>query len=78
LVVGSGIVWVVMIAFFGWLLRADHVGGRQIAWRTIWAFGFLLVTLIGLQVLTGGHIYPRATAAAAAPVVDVSQGAARR
>jgi hypothetical protein len=23
--------------------------------RTLYAFGFLLVTLIGLQVLTGGH-----------------------
>lgn len=56
LIVGSAIVWLVMIVFFGWLLRADHVGGRQIAWRTLWAFGFLLVTILGLQVLSGGHV----------------------
>jgi len=55
LVLGSGIAWIVMIAFFGWVLQADRVGGKQIALRTIWAFGFLLVTLLGLQVLTGGH-----------------------
>ena len=51
-----------MIAFFLWLLRADHLGGRQIALRTLYAFGFLLVTLIGLQVLTGGHRPTRASA----------------
>jgi hypothetical protein len=62
LVIGSGVVWLVMILFFGWLLRANHVGGKQIALRTIWAFGFLLVTLIGLQVLTGGHSHPRSEA----------------
>jgi ABC-type uncharacterized transport system permease subunit len=55
LVVGSAIAWIVMVAFFLWLLRADRVGGKQIALRTLYAFGFLLVTLIGLQVLTGGH-----------------------
>ncbi|HUE15521.1 MAG TPA: cytochrome c biogenesis protein CcsA [Planctomycetaceae bacterium] len=55
LVVGSAIVWIVMVGFFLWLLRADHLGGKQIALRTLYAFGFLLVTLIGLQVLTGGH-----------------------
>ena len=62
LVVGSAIVWVVMIGFFLWLLRADHLGGKQIALRTLYAFGFLLVTLIGLQVLTGGHRPTRADA----------------
>jgi len=45
----------VMVAFFLWILRADRPGGKQIALRTLYAFGFLLVTLIGLQVLTGGH-----------------------
>ena len=42
LVVGSAIVWIVMVAFFLWLLRADHFGGKQIALRTLYAFGFLL------------------------------------
>ena len=62
LVVGSAVVGVVMIGFFLWLLRAEHLGGRQIALRTLYAFGFLLVTLIGLQVLTGGHRSTRTSA----------------
>lgn len=55
LVVGSGVVWVLMVGFLVWLLRSDHVGGRQVAWRTIWAFGLVLATLLGLQVLFKGH-----------------------
>lgn len=62
LVVGSVIIWCVMVAFFLWLLRADHLGGKQIALRTLYAFGFLLITLIGLRVLTGGHRTTRASA----------------
>jgi ABC-type uncharacterized transport system permease subunit len=55
LVVGSGLVWLLMVAFLAWLLRSDHVGGKQVALRTIWAFGLVLVTLLGLQVLFSGH-----------------------
>lgn len=50
----SGIAWIVMIVFFIWLIRAQRTAGKLVAWRTLWAFGFLLVTLIGLQVLTSG------------------------
>lgn len=53
-VVISGIVWLVMIVFLVWLVRAQRTAGKSVAWRTIWAFGFLLVTLIGLQILTSG------------------------
>jgi ABC-type uncharacterized transport system permease subunit len=67
LVVGSAVVWIVMIAFFLWLLRAEHLGGKQIALRTLYAFGFLLITLIGLQVLTGGHRPSRTNAQAPGP-----------
>jgi ABC-type uncharacterized transport system permease subunit len=62
LVVGSAIVWLVMVAFFLWLLRADNLGGKQIAIRTLYAFAFLFITLIGLQVLTGGHRTIRSSA----------------
>ncbi len=50
----TGAVWLLMMLFFGWLLRSENAAGKQVAWRTIWAFGFLLVTLIVMQVLTGG------------------------
>jgi len=52
-VVINGIIWVVMVCFFIWLIRSRRPAGKQVAWLTLWAFGFLLVTLIGLQVLSG-------------------------
>ncbi len=55
LVVGSGLVWLVMVGFLVWLLRADHAGGKQVALRTIWALGLVLATLLGLQVVFNGH-----------------------
>jgi ABC-type transport system involved in cytochrome c biogenesis permease subunit len=53
-VIISGIVWLVMVVFFVWLLKSHRPIGKQIAWMTIWAFGFMLVTLLGLQILIGG------------------------
>jgi ABC-type uncharacterized transport system permease subunit len=55
-VLGNGLAWLVMIVFFGWLLTTKRPTGKQVAWLTVWAFGFLLVTLIGLQVLSGRSI----------------------
>ncbi|MFQ5733831.1 MAG: cytochrome c biogenesis protein CcsA [Planctomycetaceae bacterium] len=53
LVIVSGLVWVVSVAFLFWLLSTGRPLGKAVAWRTIWAFGFLLITLIGLLLLTG-------------------------
>ncbi len=51
-----GVAWAVMAAFFAWLLTTRRPAGKQVAWMTIWAFGFLLVTLVGLQVLAGSGL----------------------
>jgi ABC-type uncharacterized transport system permease subunit len=51
-IIVSSVAWFVMVLFFFWRLRHRTLGGKQVAWMTIWAFGFLLVTLIGLQVFT--------------------------
>lgn len=58
LIVSYGIVWTIMFAFFVWICayRARNPAGKQVAWLTVWAFGFLLVTLLGLQVLTGNSL----------------------
>lgn len=53
LVIGHGIVWLVMLSLFMWLLTTRRSTGKQVAALTLWACGFLLVILIGLQVLTG-------------------------
>jgi ABC-type transport system involved in cytochrome c biogenesis permease subunit len=54
-VIVNGILWILLAVFFCWLRLTRRPAEKQVAWLTIWAFGFLLVTLIGLQVLTGGH-----------------------
>ena len=53
IVISNSIVWLVMLVFFVWLLATRRPVGKQVAWTTIWAFGFLLVTIVSLQVLTG-------------------------
>jgi len=52
-VVVSGAVWLIAVVLFVYLLQTGRRLGKQVAWRTLWAFGLLLATIIGLQVLTG-------------------------
>lgn len=53
LVLVSGITWLGMVVLFTWLLTGRRPRGKQVALLTIWACGFLLVTVVGLQVFTG-------------------------
>lgn len=53
----SAAVWVGMMALFVWLLVARRTPGRLVAWRTVWAAGFLLITLIVLQVASRGRMH---------------------
>lgn len=55
LILGYGVVWLVSAALFVWLIRSwkRSTPGRRVAALTAWAFGFLLITLVGLQMLTG-------------------------
>lgn len=53
-VIASSIAWVVMIAVLGRAIRLEQPAGKVIARRTLLAFGFLLTTLLGLQLATGG------------------------
>lgn len=55
-VLGHGIVWIAMMSLFVWLLTTRRSTGKQVAALTLWAGGFLLVILIGLQVLTRGGL----------------------
>lgn len=55
-VFGHGVVWLAMMTLFVWLLTTRRSTGKQVAALTLWAGGFLLVILIGLQVLTGGGL----------------------
>lgn len=55
-IIGSGIAWLVMVVLFIRLMTTTRATGRQVASQTLWACGFLLVTLIGLQVATGKKV----------------------
>jgi len=50
----SGLVWLAMWVLFLWLLTGGTHSGRLVAWRTVWACGFLMVTLLLLQLASGG------------------------
>lgn len=52
-VIGGAISWLLMCGLFAWLLLGNRPPGRQVAWLTVWACGFLLFMIVGLQVLTG-------------------------
>jgi ABC-type uncharacterized transport system permease subunit len=52
-VITSGVAWLAFGALFGRLVTHRTPGGRQVAWLTICGCGFLLATLVGLQIITG-------------------------
>ncbi|HEY3962936.1 MAG TPA: cytochrome c biogenesis protein CcsA [Planctomycetaceae bacterium] len=68
-VVGSSIVWLFLAAAFVRLLAGRTSAGRQVAWLTLAGCGFLLLTVVGLLVITGSiHSYSH-TIPSAAPAV---------
>lgn len=52
-VIASAIVWLILAGPFVRLLAHRGTTGRQVAWLTIFGCGFLLLTVVGLQVITG-------------------------
>ena len=50
-VIASSLCWVLMIGMFIWLIAGKRTTGRQVAWFTAWACGFLLLTTVGAQIL---------------------------
>jgi ABC-type transport system involved in cytochrome c biogenesis permease subunit len=53
-VIVSSVAWLVMVAVLGGTMRTEHAAGKAVAVRTLLAFSFLLATLLGLQLATGG------------------------
>ena len=51
-VVINGCSWLGLAALFGWMLLRPQASGKQVAWRTLLACGLLLLTVVGLSVLT--------------------------
>lgn len=55
-ILGSGAGWLAMVGLFGWLIYTNRPAGKQVAMLTVWACAFLLLTVVGLQVLTGSGL----------------------
>lgn len=54
IVAGTIVVWVIMVVAFAWLLKSKEQTGRQVARLTLLAGGFLLFTVFGLMLVSGG------------------------
>lgn len=52
-----GAVWAALAALFIWLILARRPAGRVVAWRTAWACGFLLATMLLLGVFSSGGVH---------------------
>ena len=54
IVAGTVIVWGLMVTTFVWQIRHPDESGRKVARLTLLAGGFLLLTVFGLMLLSGG------------------------
>ena len=50
-IVVNGISWLSLTGVFGWMLLTPRATGKQVAWRTLLACAFLLLTVVSLLVL---------------------------
>lgn len=50
-VIAGAVIWIVMTLILARLLTGQRPAGRQVAWLTVMAGGFLLASLLGLQAL---------------------------
>ena len=57
--IANALIWVAMTVLFGWLLVAKNATGRLVAWRTILACLFLIVTLLAIKFLSADSIHAR-------------------
>lgn len=73
-VIGGILTGLLMGVLFVWLLIQKRSPGRQIALLTAWACGFLLVTLIGLQMLTTAAKMHSIHGSAPAPSTAATRG----
>lgn len=54
-VIGCGVLWLLLAGVFVWSLIHPRSPGKQMAWLTVFACGFLLTTVVALQVVSPSH-----------------------
>ncbi len=55
----NGLMWIVMAILFGWILGAKNATGRLVAWRTILACLYMVLTLVVMKVGSTDGIHGR-------------------
>lgn len=74
IVIGTFVVWAAMVASLWWLLTRPDQTGRQVAKLTLAAGVFLLFTVFGLMLLTGGvHGTASVPSDSASPLEDAEK-----
>jgi len=76
-VVGTLIVWCLMVAVLAWMLIQKDQTGRSVARLTVVAGGFLLLTIFGLTLLSGGFHQSRGAATSVRDQVIPAQAGTR-
>ncbi len=54
MVVVNSVVQLGMVGLLAWLLATQRPTGKQVAWLTLFAFGFMLVIFVGFALVSGG------------------------
>jgi hypothetical protein len=55
--VAIALMWLMMAVLCGWLLSSRQPAGKLVAWRTLWACGFLIGVLLLMKVLSQDGIH---------------------
>ena len=69
-VIINGLSWLGLAGLFGWMLLRPRATGKQVACRTLLACGLLLVTVVGLSVLTSSGRLSSGHADRTSPVLE--------
>lgn len=75
IVLATTVIWVFLVLYLGWLLPKKEQTGRQVARLTLVAGGFLLLTIFGLMLLSGG-VHRKTTSSDAEASVSAATRAA--
>ena len=71
IVLATSVIWVLLVSYLAWLLPKKEQTGRQVARLTLVAGCFLLLTVFGLMLLSGGvHGKPKAKESTATAIID--------
>ncbi|MCA8994656.1 MAG: cytochrome c biogenesis protein CcsA [Planctomycetaceae bacterium] len=55
--VANALMWLMMAVLCGWMISSHKAAGKLVAWRTVFACGFLLIVMLVIRLLNSGSIH---------------------